>query len=133
TRKKAAKARTRCRPAANTRRLEGERTMKVMKTADIEAVDRESKLFKGHVTAQTVLDNDGTALRASLINFDKGAVNIFHVHEYDQILYVTAGEGIIATEKEEIRIRPGHRHWHGATPETSMSHIAISIRGKTTF
>jgi len=115
--------------------------MKVMRTADIEAVDRESKLFKCHVTAQTVLDNDATALRASLINFDKGAVNIFHVHEYDQILYVTAGEGIIATEKEEIRIRPGdfvhipagEKHWHGATPDSSMSHIAISIRGKTTF
>jgi len=115
--------------------------MKVMRTADIEAVDRESKLFKGHVTAQAVLDNDATALRASLINFDKGAVNIFHVHEYDQILYVTAGEGIIATEKEEIRIRPGdfvhipagEKHWHGATPDSSMSHIAISIRGKTTF
>lgn len=115
--------------------------MKVMKTADIEAVDRESKLFRGHVTAQTVLDNDSTALRASLINFDKGAVNVFHVHEYDQILYVTAGEGIIATEAEEIRIRPGdfvhisagEKHWHGATPDSSMSHIAISIRGKTTF
>ncbi len=115
--------------------------MKVMKTAEIEKVDREIKLFKGHVSAQTVLDNDSTALRASLINFDKGAVNIFHVHEYDQILYVTAGEGIIATEKEEIRIRPGdfvhipagEKHWHGATPDSSMSHIAISIRGKTTF
>jgi 4-carboxymuconolactone decarboxylase len=115
--------------------------MKVMKTADIEAQERDSKLFKGRVTAQTVLDQESSALRASLINFDRGAVNVFHTHEYDQILYVTAGEGIIATEREEIRIRPGdfvhipagEKHWHGATPESSMSHIAISIRGKTTF
>jgi quercetin dioxygenase-like cupin family protein len=115
--------------------------MHVMKTKDIEPAERDSKLFRGRVTAQTVLDNESSNLRASLINFDQGAVNIFHVHEYDQVLYVTAGEGIIATEKEEIRIRPGdfvvipagEKHWHGATPDSSMSHIAISIRGKTTF
>jgi quercetin dioxygenase-like cupin family protein len=115
--------------------------MHVMHTKDIDAVERDSKLFRGRVTAQTVLDQDNSNLRASLINFDQGAVNIFHVHEYDQVLYVTAGEGIIATEKEEIRIRPGdfvvipagEKHWHGATPNSAMSHIAISIRGKTTF
>jgi quercetin dioxygenase-like cupin family protein len=115
--------------------------MKVMKTADIEATERESKLFKGRVTAQTVLDQENSNLRASLINFDEGAVNVFHIHEYDQILYVTAGEGIIATEKEEVRITPGdfvvipagEKHWHGATPHSAMSHIAISIRGKTVF
>jgi quercetin dioxygenase-like cupin family protein len=115
--------------------------MKVMKTADIEASVRESGLFKGHVTAQTVLDSDSSNLRASLINFDAGAVNVFHIHDFDQILYVTAGEGIIATEQEKIRITPGdfvvipagEKHWHGATPNSAMSHIAISIRGKTTF
>ena len=115
--------------------------MKVMKTRDIEAVARDSKLFKGHVTAQTVLDTEGSALRANLINFDAGAVNVFHIHDFDQILYVTEGEGIIATEKEEIRIVPGdfvvipagEKHWHGATPDSPMSHIAISVRGKTTF
>jgi 4-carboxymuconolactone decarboxylase len=115
--------------------------MKVMKTRDIEASERDSKLFRGRVTAQTVLDQENSALRASLINFDQGAVNVFHVHEYDQILYVTAGEGIIANEQEEIRIRPGdfvvipagEKHWHGATPDSAMSHIAISIRGKTSF
>ena len=115
--------------------------MKVMKTSDIEASARDSKLFKGHVTAQTVLDTEQSPLRANLINFDRGAVNVFHVHDFDQILYVTQGEGIIATEHEEIRIRPGdfvvipagEKHWHGATPDSPMSHIAISVRGKTTF
>ena len=115
--------------------------MKVMKTAQIEAIERATPLFKGRVTAQTVLDTENSALRASLINFDQGAVNVFHVHEYDQILYVTSGEGIIATEQEEVRITPGdfvvipagEKHWHGAAPDSAMSHIAISIRGKTTF
>ena len=65
-------------------------------------------------------------------------MNIFHVHDFDQVLYVTKGEGIIATEKEEIRITPGdfvvipagEKHWHGATPESDFAHIAISIRAR---
>ena len=115
--------------------------MKVLKTSDIEAKERGGGLFKGRVTVQSVLDSDDSNLRTNLINFDQGAVNVFHVHDFDQVLYVTEGEGIIATEKEEIRITPGtfvvipagEKHWHGATPNSKFSHIAISIRGKTTF
>jgi 4-carboxymuconolactone decarboxylase len=115
--------------------------MKVLRTSDIEAKERGGGLFKGRVTVQPVLDSDGSELRTNLINFDQGAVNVFHTHDFDQVLYVTAGEGIIATEKEEIRITPGtfvvipagERHWHGATPDSEFSHIAISIRGKTSF
>jgi len=115
--------------------------MQVLKTSDIEAKERGGGLFKGRVTVQSVLDSDNSELRTNLINFDEGAVNVFHVHDFDQVLYVTAGEGIIATEKEEIRITPGtfvvipagEKHWHGATPDSEFSHIAISIRGKTTF
>lgn len=115
--------------------------MKVLKTSDIEAKERVSGLFKGHVTVQPILDSDDSNLRTNLINFDRGAVNVFHTHDFDQVLYVTSGEGIIATETEEIRITPGtfvvipagEKHWHGATPDSAFSHIAISIRGKTSF
>jgi quercetin dioxygenase-like cupin family protein len=115
--------------------------MKVLKTSDIEAKERASGLFKGRVTVQSVLDPDSSELRTNLINFDEGAVNVFHAHDFDQVLYVTAGEGIIATEEEEIRITPGtfvvipagEKHWHGATPDSAFTHIAISIRGKTVF
>lgn len=115
--------------------------MKVMRTNDIEAKERGGGLFRGRVTVQSVLDSDDSNLRTNLINFDEGAVNVFHVHDFDQVLYVTAGEGIIATETEEIRIRSGdfvvipagEKHWHGATPDSAFSHIAISVRGKTTF
>ena len=115
--------------------------MKVLKTIDIEAKERGGGLFKGRVTVQSVLDSEASNLRTNLINFDEGAVNVFHTHDFDQVLYVTEGEGIIATETEEIRITPGtfvvipagEKHWHGATPNSKFAHIAISIRGKTTF
>jgi len=115
--------------------------MQVLRTNEIEQKERAGGLFKGRVTVQPVLDSDKSDLRTNIINFDKGAVNVFHVHDFDQVLYVTKGEGIIATEKEEIRIRPGdfvvipagEKHWHGATPDSDFAHIAISIKGKTTF
>ena len=107
--------------------------MQVLRTSEIEQKERGGGLFKGRVTVQPVLDADNSDLRTNIINFDKGAVNVFHVHDFDQVLYVTKGEGIIATEKEEIRIKPGdfvvisagEKHWHGATPTTTMTHIAI--------
>lgn len=113
--------------------------MKVLRTSEIEQKERGGGLFKGRVTVQPVLESD--TLRANLINFDAGAVNVFHVHDVDQVLYVTAGEGIIATETEEIKITPGdfvvipagERHWHGATPGSAFSHIAIAMKGKTSF
>ena len=68
-------------------------------------------------------------------------MNVFHVHDVEQVLYVTAGEGLIATEAEEITIRPGdfvvipagEKHWPGATPNSAFSHIAMSMKGKTSF
>jgi 4-carboxymuconolactone decarboxylase len=115
--------------------------MKVMRTSEIDAKERSGGLFRGKVTVQSVLDADDSSLRTNLINFHEGAVNVFHIHDYDQVLYVTEGEGIIATEKEEIRISKGdfvvipagEKHWHGAAPGENFSHIAISTRGKTSF
>ena len=54
-------------------------------------------------------------------------------HSSDQVLFVTSGKGIIATETEEKVIGPGdivhivaeEKHWHGAAPTTAMTHLAI--------
>jgi quercetin dioxygenase-like cupin family protein len=59
---------------------------------------------------------------------------MWHTHPLGQILIVTAGCGRVQREGgpiEEIRpgdvvwIPPDEKHWHGATPTTAMSHIAI--------
>ena len=53
---------------------------------------------------------------------------------WGQVLIVTAGKGWTQREGEPIVginagdiivCPPGHRHWHGATPTTSMTHIAV--------
>ena len=77
----------------------------------------------------------------SVVNFGKGARNKFHSHTSDQVLIVTAGTGIVATEQEEqvvgvgdvIHIPAGEKHWHGATKDSEFSHIYVtSIDSKTT-
>ena len=63
-----------------------------------------------------------------------------HTHSRDQVLFVTAGKGIIATETEEKEITVGdivhitadEKHWHGATPDSAFSHIALTATGSTT-
>ncbi len=68
------------------------------------------------------------------VTFEPGARTAWHTHPLGQVLIVTAGCGWTQCEGEaaaEIRAGdviwcpPNHRHWHGATPTTSMTHIAI--------
>jgi quercetin dioxygenase-like cupin family protein len=71
---------------------------------------------------------------AASVTFEPGARSNWHTHPLGQILVVTAGCGWSQCEGEPIaEIRagdviwcpPGHKHWHGATPSTAMTHIAI--------
>ena len=115
--------------------------MKAIKTSDVEAQESASKIFRGKVTRQDIIGESKYELRVAIINFSPGAVNVFHTHTFDQVLYVTEGTGIVATENEEITVTPGtfvfipagEKHWHGATRETSFSHIAIMPPGDTSF
>jgi quercetin dioxygenase-like cupin family protein len=68
------------------------------------------------------------------VTFEPGARSAWHTHPLGQTLIVTAGCGWTQCEGEPIvEIRPGdviwcppnQKHWHGATPTTSMTHIAI--------
>ena len=68
------------------------------------------------------------------VTFEPGARTAWHTHPLGQILIVTAGCGRVQRWEgpiEEIRpgdvvwFPPGEKHWHGATPTTAMTHIAL--------
>ena len=68
------------------------------------------------------------------VTFEPGARTAWHTHPLGQTLIVTAGSGRVQRWDGPIKeIRPGdvvwippaEKHWHGATPTTSMTHIAI--------
>jgi len=115
--------------------------MKVVRTNDIKAQESTNKIFRGKVSIQGIIGENNDELRAAVVSFSPGAATIFHTHTFDQILYVTEGKGIVATEKEEVTVTPGafifipagELHWHGATKDTTFSHLFINPPGETSF
>ena len=80
-------------------------------------------------------------LNAGSVTFEPDARTAWHTHPLGQTLIITAGLGWVQTEGgqiEEVRpgdvvwFPPGEKHWHGATPSTAMTHLAIqeSLNGK---
>lgn len=71
----------------------------------------------------------------SVVNFSLGSTTGWHTHDCDQILVVTSGSGMMATEHEEreikvgdvVHIKAGEKHWHGAKADTTMGHITITL------
>jgi quercetin dioxygenase-like cupin family protein len=73
-------------------------------------------------------------VQGASVTFEPGARTAWHTHPLGQTLIVTAGCGWVQRWEgpiEEIRpgdvvwFSPGEKHWHGATPTTAMTHIAI--------
>jgi quercetin dioxygenase-like cupin family protein len=80
---------------------------------------------------------DPALLSGASVTFEPGARTTWHTHPLGQHLVVTAGCGWVQREGgpvEEIRpgdvvwFPPNERHWHGASPTTAMTHIALQER-----
>jgi quercetin dioxygenase-like cupin family protein len=116
--------------------------MKIININEVPRQPANSPLFTGGpVTRQAILtDEMAKYLDMSQVNFSKGARNKFHTHTSDQVLIVTAGTGIVATEQEErvvgvgdiIHFPAGEKHWHGAAKDSDFSHIFVTAQGSTT-
>jgi quercetin dioxygenase-like cupin family protein len=86
---------------------------------------RIDSLFQANAPARTAGES---------VTFEPGARTAWHTHPLGQTLIVTAGSGRaqrLGGPIEEIRpgdvvwFPPGEKHWHGASPTTAMTHIAI--------
>jgi 4-carboxymuconolactone decarboxylase len=98
--------------------------------------------FTGPVRVDPLFQSNAPARASgSLVTFEPGARSAWHTHPLGQVLIVTAGAGRVqrwGDPVDEIRqgdvvwIPPGQKHWHGATPNSSMAHIAIveALEGK---
>lgn len=83
---------------------------------------------------QILPTTDGNTI--TTVFFSPGAHTYWHSHEHGQILQVLAGRGLICSEGERPRViragdtvwvPAGERHWHGAAPDSFMTHTAISL------
>ncbi len=105
--------------------------MKVVKMTQAPEASLPSSMFTGSDVTRQLLAPDSKEFDVSVVNFGKGVRNKFHAHDSEQILIVTAGEGIVATEDEEVAVTTGdvifipagEKHWHGAAQNSGFSHI----------
>ena len=99
--------------------------------------------FTGNVRVDPLIQAPAPArVVAASVTFEPGARTAWHTHPLGQTLIVTSGCGWTqcwGETKQEIRAGdviwcpPEHKHWHGATSSTGMTHIAIleHLDGKT--
>lgn len=92
--------------------------------------------FTGTVRVDPVFDvGDPVRVGGAHVTFEPGARSAWHTHPLGQTLIITAGLGWAQREGgpiEEIRpgdvvfFPPGEKHWHGASANTEVSHIAVA-------
>jgi quercetin dioxygenase-like cupin family protein len=94
-----------------------------------------AEYFTGNVRIDPLFQaNNPAHTMSTSITFEPGARTAWHTHPLGQTLIVIAGSGLVQCwggPIEEIRpgdviwCPPAEKHWHGATPTTAMTHIAI--------
>ena len=91
--------------------------------------------FTGSVRLEMLFNaHDKDRVQGASVTFEPGARTAWHTHPLGQTLVVTAGHGRVQRwggPIEEIHpgdvvwFEPGEKHWHGAAPDTAMTHTAI--------
>jgi quercetin dioxygenase-like cupin family protein len=110
--------------------------MELKRAATITSAKGPEASFTGTVRVE-MLSNPPAPARATVgnVTFEPGARSAWHTHPLGQTLVVTAGCGWTQCEGgpivqiqagDVIWCPPGHKHWHGATPTTAMTHLAIT-------
>lgn len=109
--------------------------MKIIPVGSVASKAAPDSYFTGRVLLSPIIEAEVPArLRAVSVSFEPGARTHWHTHPLGQTLHVTAGAGRVQVWGEPIRdikagdtvwFSPGEKHWHGASPTTAMTHIAM--------
>jgi quercetin dioxygenase-like cupin family protein len=117
-------------------------TMEITRAGSQPSAKGPAEYFTGSVRVDTLFRPQELARTSgAYVTFEPGARTAWHTHPLGQTLIVTAGFGWVQRDGgpiEEIRpgdvvwFPPGEKHWHGASPTTAMTHIAITetLNGK---
>lgn len=109
--------------------------MEIKRIGTEPSVEGPSEWFTGRVRIDPLFQApDPARVRGVSVTFEPGARTAWHTHPLGQTLIITSGCGWVQREGgpvEEVRpgdvvwFPPGEKHWHGATPDIAMTHIAI--------
>ena len=111
--------------------------MQIIKCNQVAKEPYHTPLFTGPDVTRQVLLPESKEYDMSIVRFGKGVRNKFHAHDAEQVLIVTEGQGIIATEEQEtvisvgdvVLIPTGEKHWHGATADSDFAQIYFFKKG----
>jgi quercetin dioxygenase-like cupin family protein len=109
--------------------------MEIKRSGSQPSREGQAEYFTGTVRIDDLIDAAAPArVRGASVTFEPAARTAWHTHPLGQTLIVTAGRGWAQRwggPIEEIRpgdvvwFPPGEKHWHGATPTTAMTHLAV--------
>lgn len=98
------------------------------------AAGKTGSRFTADAFGYLTLSADGVTINT--VTFTPGATTHWHTHEKGQILLVIAGRGLVQREGAPVEtllagstvwVPAGERHWHGASADSFMTHVAISL------
>ena len=116
--------------------------MEIKRNGSQPSVRGPAEYFTGTVRIDPLFQTpDPARVAGGRVTFEPGARSAWHTHPFGQVLIVTEGTGWIQQwggpigeirKGDVIWIPAGVKHWHGATPNTAMTHIAIQeeLNGK---
>ena len=99
--------------------------------------------FTGTVRMDPVVSGDDeSAVKILMVTFEPGARTAWHTHPAGQSLHIVSGLGLAGSEGQPVQVlrpgdtvwfAPGEKHWHGASPDCAMTHLAVqtAVEGKT--
>jgi quercetin dioxygenase-like cupin family protein len=109
--------------------------MEITRIGSQHSVKGPAEYFTGTVRIDPLFQANAPARTAGAsVTFEPGARTAWHTHPLGQILIVIGGCGLVQREDgpieeihagDVIRFLPDEKHWHGATPTTAVTHIAI--------
>lgn len=115
---------------------ETEEKLKIQRSGSLPSRPGPEDYFTGQVRIDAPFAGTEPArVGGATVTFEPGARTAWHTHPLGQTLIVTQGRGWIQVWGDPIQemnqgdivwIPEGVKHWHGATPETAMTHIAIA-------
>ena len=110
--------------------------MDIKRNGSQQSVKGPEEWFTGVVRIDAPFRAESPArVSGATVTFEPGARTAWHTHPLGQTLLVVSGLGRAQREEgpiEEIRpgdivwFEAGEKHWHGASPTTAMTHIAIA-------
>lgn len=117
--------------------------MKIHRAGDRPSQSVNPEYFTGTVRMDPVVSGDDeSAVKILMVTFEPGARTAWHTHPAGQSLHIVSGLGLAGSEGQPVQVlrpgdtvwfAPGERHWHGASPDCAMTHLAVqtAVEGKT--